>query len=522
MSKGFFAWLLLCLGVMVLNMYTADAASLETLMMPGKLIQGHAKFEGQCKKCHERFSKRGQSKLCLDCHKKVTADINSHKGYHGRIRDINTTECKLCHTEHKGRRADIVMLDKETFDHGATDFPLRGAHINVRCASCHKPRLKYREAPSGCIDCHKKDDPHKGHLGSDCAKCHTVRAWKSVEFNHDKTDFPLKGKHREATCSSCHPNERYKQVPKTCVACHKINDAHGGRYGAKCHTCHSAKDWKHITFDHDRDTKFKLEGRHRKVGCDSCHKGKLYEEKLGGNCYDCHKNDDYHKGRYGKKCQSCHSPEKWTKSEFDHDRKTDFPLRGRHARVDCQACHRGDVFKEKLKTNCSACHRQDDPHHGQEGKLCERCHNEQGWGRKVVFDHDLTRFPLIGLHATAPCEECHLSAKFKEASLDCVACHRADDKHKKRLGPSCGQCHNPNGWERWRFDHDTQTDYKLDGKHKGLDCKACHRTPVETHIRLSKACVSCHQRDDIHVGRFGPHCDRCHVTESFKKVTLLR
>ncbi len=185
MSLRVFTWLLLCVGIIILNISTADAASLETLMMPGKLIEGHAKFEGQCIKCHEHFSKRGQSRLCLDCHKKVAADVRVHKGFHGRIRDIDSTECTLCHTEHKGRSADIVMLDKDTFEHSATDFPLKGAHIDVRCASCHKAGRKYREALSGCIDCHRNDDPHNGHLGTDCARCHTVQAWRKVEFDHD-------------------------------------------------------------------------------------------------------------------------------------------------------------------------------------------------------------------------------------------------------------------------------------------------------------------------------------------------
>ncbi len=505
---------------MILNTHPAAAFSLETLMMPGKLIQGHAKVEAQCKKCHERFSKRLQNPLCLDCHKKVAADVRRHRGFHGRIPDIQHTECKRCHTEHKGRDADIVGLDKETFDHGSTDFALKGAHTDVPCAACHKPGHKYREAAHRCNSCHKKDDPHEGRLGTDCAKCHTVRAWRKVGFDHEKTDFPLKGKHRKVSCKSCHPNQRYKHVPTDCVACHKLEDAHGGRYGAKCHTCHTARDWKHVTFDHDRDTKYKLKDRHAKVACDSCHKGRLYEDKLGKACFDCHRNDDYHKGRYGKKCRTCHAPTRWSKARFDHDRRTDYPLRGRHAKVQCRSCHRGDLYKDKLKSECVSCHRRDDVHHGQEGKVCRRCHTEQGWGHKVVFDHDLTRFPLIGLHATAPCEECHLSSAFKGAPLDCHACHQADDTHKGRLGPDCGRCHNPNGWNRWRFDHDTQTDYKLDGKHRGLDCSACHKTPVKGRIRLSRECVSCHQRDDVHAGRFGPACGRCHVTDSFKKVAL--
>ena len=83
MSKGSFARLMLGLGMMVLNITAAHSTSLETLMMPGKLVQGHAKFEGECIKCHERFSKRGQSRLCLDCHKKVAVDVNPRYQHDG-------------------------------------------------------------------------------------------------------------------------------------------------------------------------------------------------------------------------------------------------------------------------------------------------------------------------------------------------------------------------------------------------------------------------------------------------------
>ncbi len=512
----------LALGIFMTILYSATttAASIETLMMPGEVIQGHAKYEDDCSNCHKRFSKTGQTGLCLDCHKKIATDIRQKKGFHGRIRNIGKTECKSCHTEHKGRKADIVLLDKESFDHEGTDYPLKGAHTSVKCSSCHKPGKKYRETSARCIDCHKSDDPHRESLGNDCAGCHNERSWAKAKFDHDKTDFPLKGKHRGTSCEGCHPNERYKDTPKDCITCHRINDVHNGRYGKKCGDCHTAKKWRDIIFSHNKDTKYRLEGRHVKVSCDSCHTGKLYGVKLGTECYSCHKHDDYHKGQYGKKCRTCHGFNDWDKAIFNHDKKSDFPLRGKHKDVECRGCHKGDVFKEELGTDCYSCHRMDDKHKGQEGKQCERCHNENSWGHKVVFDHDLTRFPLIGQHAITPCEECHLSASFKSAPLDCKSCHRADDTHKQRLGNECELCHNPNGWKLWRFDHNRQTDYKLDGKHEGLDCHACHKDPVTKRIRLSTACSFCHQDDDIHGGRFGQRCERCHMTESFKNITL--
>jgi len=515
-------WAAIWTIAMVFAPWQAGAETLEKLLMPGKVISAHAKYEDKCETCHEPFSKTSQRRLCLDCHKKVAADVERKVGFHGRHAAVGGVECKHCHTEHVGRDADVVGLDRETFDHHQTDFVLKGAHTRVRCSLCHVEGKTYREAPSQCVACHKDSDPHKGRLGKKCEKCHDSRNWREVRFDHDRTDFRLTGKHREIACTGCHLNQRYEDAPTRCAACHRLNDAHGGRYGDKCETCHSAEKWKSVSFDHDRDTKFRLEGAHRKATCAACHSAPLYQQKLGTACLDCHRNDDAHKGRYGPKCQTCHNVEAWKRVRFDHDKDTKFRLRGRHAKLTCAACHKGDVYKEELSTECQACHRQDDVHKGQEGVKCQSCHNEQDWTGRVFFEHDLTRFPLIGLHATVPCEACHLTAAYKDAALECVSCHKPDDVHKRRLGPACAQCHNPNGWNLWRFDHDKQTDYVLDGAHKELACKACHRTQVERKIELSKTCNSCHQRDDIHRGNFGRQCEQCHVTRSFREINVRR
>lgn len=499
----------------------ATASSLETLIMPGKVVNAHAKYETKCEKCHEPFSKTTQKHLCFDCHKKVAADIKERRGFHGRINNIAQTACKTCHTEHIGRDADIVHLDTDTFDHHQTDFPLEGAHLGLACASCHKKGAKHRDAPSACNDCHHKDDPHKERLGKACDKCHSVKAWKSSRFNHDKTKFPLHGKHKEATCNSCHPNEHYKNLATECVACHRINDVHAGRYGDKCGKCHNEEKWKKPVFDHDRDTHFKLTGAHATIRCDTCHTGKLYGVKLGTTCYDCHQHDDKHTGRYGRKCDGCHNTRDWGHSVFSHDKDTKFPLKGAHKDLACQDCHRGDLDKEKGRNTCFACHENDDVHKGKEGKQCSRCHNEQKWDKRVIFDHDMTRFPLIGLHAAVPCEECHLNTSYKVDSLNCGFCHKKDDVHKLTLGNNCAVCHNPNGWRVWKFDHNTQTDYRLDGAHAKLNCQACHHEAAADKIRLPKACGSCHQSDDVHNGGFGPQCERCHTADSFKDIRFI-
>ena len=509
--------------VLMFAAYPASAQNLERLIMPGLLIEGHAEFENTCSKCHEPFKKTRQTELCAACHKKVAGDIDAAKGFHGRIRNIAGTDCASCHTDHKGRAADIVLMDKETFNHRRTDFNLTGAHANVSCASCHTAGKKHRDAPSQCIDCHRKNDPHQGRLGENCTDCHVGGNWHEVEFDHARrTKFVLSGRHKEVSCKQCHVDERYKNTPTKCSDCHRLNDVHRGQFGAECSKCHTADKWTQIRFEHDRDTRFKLHGRHREVRCSACHTSPLAGPKIRQDCLSCHENDDSHKGRNGPDCAACHTPERWKTIKFDHDRDTKFDLRGKHAGLRCESCHKGTLRKEKLGTRCYDCHRTEDVHNNRQEQRCERCHNERGWTEGVRFDHDLTRFPLIGQHAVVPCEECHVSQVFKGISRSCTVCHADQDTHGKRLGEKCETCHNPNGWTLWRFDHGAQTAFKLDGEHENLKCEACHTRPVENQFNISKICGECHRRDDVHRGAFGQSCERCHTAGSFKELRLER
>ena len=492
-----------------------QAASVETLLMPGKLSQAHAKYEETCTKCHDRAHRDRQPELCLDCHKDIAADIRGQAGFHGRLANIEHAQCKACHSEHMGRDADIMRLNRTALHHDATDFPLQGRHATVECGACHKSGKKYREAPHACVDCHRSDDPHDHRLGDDCAACHQPEAWNKTTFDHGKTKFPLHDKHTDVPCLACHFGNRYKNTPTACVSCHAPDDAHHGGRGTDCNKCHTTAGWKTSKFDHFKETKFALEGAHADVDCLACHKTGRMQDKLPKDCYGCHAAEDSHAGRLGNDCGKCHDARTWDKSKFDHDRDTKFALHGAHAKVDCHRCHTADIFKQKLPVTCGECHRAEDIHGGKLGVHCEQCHTPEGWREDVAFDHDLSSFPLVGLHVTVPCTQCHTSPSYKGAGRECVDCHHADDVHKGGLGKECDRCHNPNGWNIWKFDHGKQTHFPLTGAHAKLACGACHkRTPGE--VEMSMECNACHTQDDVHFGQFGRQCDRCHTTISFR------
>lgn len=570
--------------LMPLAVSTAWADNVETALMPGQVIEGHAKWEEDCTKCHKRFDKAAQTQLCQDCHKDVRADVTQKQGFHGRLKEQR--ECKECHTEHKGRTEHIAPINEQTFDHLKTDFALRGAHANskkVECKACHKPKVKYREAPSTCYACHKKDDKHKGRVGESCTDCHTDNNWKEIRFDHNKTKYPLRGKHGEVACKECHAEDRYKNTPLDCYSCHKKDDKHKGQegtkcdechnertwkktpfdhnksrfplvgkhetteckkchttpafkdapmdcyschkkddkhkgsYGEKCETCHAERDWKTIVFDHELHTKYLLFGGHLRAKCESCHKGHLYKDKTPTDCHTCHKKDDVHKARFGEKCVSCHTERDWKAMLFNHDRDTTYPLKGYHRKTRCESCHKGTLYKDKMATDCYSCHKRDDIHRSNFGEKCEKCHNEILW-KTILFDHERdTKYPLLGTHRTTRCESCHTGHLYKEKTpTGCYACHKNDDTHRRRLGSQCEECHNTRDWKIWDFDHDTRTKFKLDGGHKGIPCYDCHTQPMTRKVVTPNTCVACHKKDDKHEGSYGPQCERCHETSLWK------
>jgi nitrate/TMAO reductase-like tetraheme cytochrome c subunit len=101
-----------------------------------------------------------------------------------------------------------------------------------------------------------------------------------------------------------------------------------------------------------------LEGQHKEVDCKSCHFEELATEEnslgqlfdgISTACATCH--DNVHGDQFAKNgitdCTRCHSSEGWDAEFFNHD-TTAFPLEGRHAEIDCNACHK-QVFENGIE-----------------------------------------------------------------------------------------------------------------------------------------------------------------------------
>jgi hypothetical protein len=175
----------------------------------------HAEIGGNCGACHASpMSRQTMADRCMDCHENVREQLNSNGPLHGRLPDGRN--CRSCHTEHKGARAEITSF--ASFDHGWTSFALAGAHENADCRSCHTQEA-YHGTPNTCVACHGKVDAHKGRYGNRCEQCHKSTAWADASFKHR---FPIDhgSRRRSNTCATCHSDETNLKS-YTCYNCHE-------------------------------------------------------------------------------------------------------------------------------------------------------------------------------------------------------------------------------------------------------------------------------------------------------------
>jgi hypothetical protein len=327
-----------------------------------------------------------------------------------------------------------------------------------------------------------------------------------------------------------------------CVVC-KVAFGQESPHGAirfECAMCHGTDSWtmKHdATFKHET-TGFVLAGQHKTLQCAACHRG-LKFEKMKSTCTSCH--TDVHKGEHGIECAKCHSLQSFHIADMiQRHQQTRFPLLGRHATLECQACHaRASVHQyTATPTTCIGCHRQDfqsarTPDHLAAGFTteCVVCHqvSSMRWGGS--FDHALTAFPLTGAHRATLCQSCHVNQVFRGTSSECYACHRNDytgamnPNHVASSFPTtCQVCHTTTAWQGATFDHGA-TRFALTGAHRATPCQSCH---VNGNYQLTYTdCYPCHvddfQRptDPNHVAaNFSHDCTPCHVTTAWLPSTF--
>jgi hypothetical protein len=452
---------------------------------PGPMSKGHEHLDGplDCQRCHEGGSGVPDAK-CLGCHdhRELRLRIEAGKGFHADP-EVKRQACKDCHGEHlesrpgsgKGKPTTVDWRPfggKRNFPHQRAGWPLEGAHRYQKCEKCHERKSAktgqtiFLGLRSECTTCHKNPHRFDDIKLNDCTICHTYKNRQvanlgATKFDHDKTRFPLVGHH----------------LRKKCVKCHETTET------------------------------FEIAGREV------------------GDCKGCHQDSHRSVISAGRRCDSCHdAKQKFQLTKFDHAANTKFPLRGKHAKADCKACHKVGT-SDKPVARCVSCH--EDVHRGRFGdEGCEGCHVETGWPEMVYAHGTKARFALNGAHAAttaADCLKCHRRQEPKNfeklASSACADCHRHEDAHCGQFGrENCERCHVRGGDRTSRFDHDI-TGFRLIDGHAKPSCDGCHKPAVlgdspackeaVKYTGLDANCGACHE--DIHKGELGAKCTNCHT-----------
>jgi hypothetical protein len=189
-----------------------------------------------CERCHSTRADRrpgappdfhiAKFRACADCHE------DGHAGQFASRADRGA--CESCHTVQ-----GYLPTKFTSADHQSSRFALNGSHVAVPCGACHasqsvrarSTRQFVWKEPAKCATCHR--DLHAPQFSTakygGCESCHGVESWQTVRFVHDRTGFPLTGKHAGAACAACHaapggdtkkPSFRFAGTPKQCADCH--------------------------------------------------------------------------------------------------------------------------------------------------------------------------------------------------------------------------------------------------------------------------------------------------------------
>ncbi len=271
------------------------------------------------------------------------------------------------------------------------------------------------------------------------------------------------------------PVEPPRKAPKLAMR-PRASSAHGGFIDRMdCSACHTATGWEvgiqagKSGFDHDL-TGFPLRGAHRQSDCSRCHNA---AGKPATVCEGCHA--DPHQGRTTGTCAECHTATAWRDTNaLERHRSTRMPLTGRHATIDCVACHRRQSERQysATPTDCYACHRAEyhgnvhPTHDGTGGqpmfpRECGMCHQTSGWS-PALRDPSASVFSALS------------SGAHDAFFVLSTGSHR---------GAECGACH---------FDPRRNRLVRCDGCHSDVALRDQHQTAIQT--RTATACLFCHPR----------------------------
>jgi hypothetical protein len=195
-----------------------------------------------CEKCHTPLPAADPANFASA--RRFHFPVKTCDNCHGNPHQTKVA-CDTCHTTEDWKALRV-------FDHSKTGFKITGAHQNLKCTECHKPRQpgEVADAPEviapapptapifarnsmECSGCHAAKDPHGGQFTNgnppeDCSHCHVPVRWNGENFSHDQSRFILNQVHRKLECARCHkqkeiagkPVRLFRGTPRECIQCH--------------------------------------------------------------------------------------------------------------------------------------------------------------------------------------------------------------------------------------------------------------------------------------------------------------
>jgi hypothetical protein len=222
------------------------------------------KFGGDCERCHDEkgwgdhpgFDHARDTGFALENSHAGVPCAKCHGADHEKLAGVQSVTCATCHTPRHGDQFGKKCVDCHTttrfdnvpaFDHGKTMFPLDRRHAALRCTTCHDVKRVPRLDPN-CRTCH--GDPHRGRTLLDCGECHRADVWQVIRFDHDRTEFPLRGRHFTTPCAQCHVDDQFTGIRTECVFCHRADRQRSDSlhrdhraFSSDCSGCHRPFNW---------------------------------------------------------------------------------------------------------------------------------------------------------------------------------------------------------------------------------------------------------------------------------------
>lgn len=419
------------------------------------------------------------------------------------------------------------------FDHSQTGFPLTGAHIQARCASCHVDGV-YKGTPRDCASCHVAGN-HMGAVFKNtthiptfdkCDRCHQTRAWSPVK-----------------------PFDHLGVAPGSCQNCHNGNGGATGKPSghiattASCDSCHMTANWKQLS------SGGLMPANHlpTQQACSLCHNqanfvpGVMNHTGIVTGCASCHSGQSF-VGVTPKSipsghvptsmpCELCHSPTHTSPGGFlIPPAPANSPTMMNHAGIvsNCTQCHNGQTFAvgvtPKTKNDAPTTHMST-------SSDCSACHTST----TTFLMANLTTPPIGHLPTTMVCSTCHSAGFGPNSGVmthtgivgGCASCHNGQvftgvapkSKPVNHVPTSmpCESCHSNSNFTAFSG---------TSMNHTGIvtGCASCHNgqsyfgvTPVSKptgsppHLPTSMPCETCHSTANTNPGGFGPNAPMKHT-----------